>query len=149
MTVPLARYLAMNKINSIKRYHIAKVYRRDSPSIAQGRLREFYQCVIIPSFCPVKKFSIEINIHAFFTISQDFDIVGAHDAMLPEIECVKVVSEVLKSLDIGEFIIRLNHRELLNGLFEACGVPADKFRTICSAVDKLDKVLSMTICFSN
>ncbi|XP_055301284.1 histidine--tRNA ligase, cytoplasmic-like isoform X2 [Sitodiplosis mosellana] len=114
LTVPLARYLAMNKITNIKRYHIAKVYRRDSPSIAQGRLREFYQC--------------------------DFDIVGVHDAMLPEIECVKVMSKVLKSLDIGEFVIRLNHRQLLNGLFEACGVPHDKFKSICSAVDKLDKL---------
>lgn len=45
LTVPLARYLAMNKISSLKRYHIAKVYRRDSPSISRGRLREFYQCV--------------------------------------------------------------------------------------------------------
>lgn len=62
--------------------------------------------------------------------------------MLPEIECVKVISEVLKSLDIGEFVIRLNHRQLLNGLFEACGVPQDKFKSICSAVDKLDKVIS-------
>lgn len=62
--------------------------------------------------------------------------------MLPEIECVKVMSEVLKSLDIGEFVIRLNHRQLLNGLFEACGVPQDKFKSICSAVDKLDKVIS-------
>ena len=25
-------------------------------------------------------------------------------------------------------------------MFEACGVPKEKFRTICSAVDKLDKV---------
>lgn len=62
--------------------------------------------------------------------------------MLPEIECVKVMSEVLKSLDIGEFVIRLNHRQLLNGLFEACGVPQDKFKSICSAVDKLDKVIA-------
>lgn len=45
LTVPLARYLAMSKIPSIKRYHIAKVYRRDNPSIARGRYREFYQCV--------------------------------------------------------------------------------------------------------
>lgn len=45
LTVPLARYLAMNKITTLKRYHIGKVYRRDTPSIAQGRLREFYQCV--------------------------------------------------------------------------------------------------------
>lgn len=45
LTVPLARYLAMNKISNIKRYHIANVYRRDDPSTAQGRFREFCQCV--------------------------------------------------------------------------------------------------------
>merc|ERR1719174_3380775 len=44
LTVPFARYCAMNKISNIKRYHIAKVYRRDNPSIQRGRLREFYQC---------------------------------------------------------------------------------------------------------
>ena len=43
--VPFARYLAMNKITNIKRYHIAKVYRRDNPSMTRGRYREFYQCV--------------------------------------------------------------------------------------------------------
>lgn len=47
LTVPFARYLAMNKITNIKRYHIAKVYRRDNPSIMKGRYREFYQCVSI------------------------------------------------------------------------------------------------------
>lgn len=45
LTVPFARYVAMNKISSIKRYQIAKVYRRDNPAIAKGRYREFYQCV--------------------------------------------------------------------------------------------------------
>lgn len=71
---------------------------------------------------------------------KDFDIAGAFDPMLPDAECVKVVSEILKSLDIGEYVIKLNHRLLLDGMFEACGVPGDKFRTICSTVDKLDKV---------
>ena len=33
----------------------------------------------------------------------------------------------------------MNHRKFLDGMFAACGVPADKFRPICSAVDKLDK----------
>lgn len=61
--------------------------------------------------------------------------------MLPEIECVKVASDIFKSLDIGHFVIRLNHRQLLNGLFEACGVPQDKFKTISSAIDKIDKVI--------
>ena len=39
LTVPFARYCAMNKVSNIKRYHIAKVYRRDNPSIQRGRLR--------------------------------------------------------------------------------------------------------------
>lgn len=47
LTVPFARYLAMNKISNIKRYHIAKVYRRDNPAMTKGRYREFYQCVSI------------------------------------------------------------------------------------------------------
>ncbi|XP_008192652.2 histidine--tRNA ligase isoform X2 [Tribolium castaneum] len=113
LTVPFARYLAMNKITNIKRYHIAKVYRRDNPSIARGRYREFYQC--------------------------DFDIAGAYDPMIPDTECVKIVYEILKVLGMDQFTIKLNHRLLLDGLFEACGVPKDKFRSICSAVDKLDK----------
>lgn len=103
----------MGKVSSIKRYHIAKVYRRDNPAMTKGRYREFYQC--------------------------DFDIAGTFDAMLPDAECVKVVSEILKALDIGKFIIKINHRKLLDGIFEACGVSQDKFRTICSSVDKLDK----------
>jgi len=45
LKVPFARYLAMNKINAMKRYHIAKVYRRDNPAMTRGRFREFYQCV--------------------------------------------------------------------------------------------------------
>lgn len=76
---------------------------------------------------------------------QDFDIAGTYDAMLPDAECVKLVSEILNTLDIGEFVIKLNHRQLLDGMFEACGVPTDKFRTICSSVDKLDKVMSAIV----
>lgn len=37
-------------------------------------------------------------------------------------------------------MVQLNHRKILDGIFEVCGVPADKIRTISSAVDKLDKV---------
>lgn len=113
LTVPFARHLAMNKITNVKRYQIAKVYRRDNPSVARGRYREFYQC--------------------------DYDIAGQYDEMIPEAECVFVAIEILKSLDAGKFKVKVNHRMLLDGLFESCGVPADKFRTICSSVDKLDK----------
>ncbi|BFZ15092.1 hypothetical protein BsWGS_18131 [Bradybaena similaris] len=113
LTVPFARYLAMNKVTNIKRYHIAKVYRRDNPAMNRGRFREFYQC--------------------------DFDIAGQYDPMLPDAECIKIVVEILSSLEIGDFVIKVNHRKLLDGMFAVCGVPDDKFRAICSTVDKLDK----------
>jgi phenylalanyl-tRNA synthetase alpha subunit len=44
LTVPFARYVAEHGIDQIKRYHIARVYRRDNPAIERGRYREFYQC---------------------------------------------------------------------------------------------------------
>eukprot|EP00123_Amoebidium_parasiticum_P012522 comp21414_c0_seq1/m.29508 comp21414_c0_seq1/g.29508 ORF comp21414_c0_seq1/g.29508 comp21414_c0_seq1/m.29508 type:complete len:523 (-) comp21414_c0_seq1:391-1959(-) len=113
LTVPFARYVAMNKIKAMKRYHIAQVYRRDQPAMTRGRYREFYQC--------------------------DFDIAGEYDPMIPDAECLRIAAEVLSSVDIGDFTIKVNSRKLLDGMFEVCGVPEDKFRTICSAVDKLDK----------
>ncbi|XP_068596357.1 histidine--tRNA ligase isoform X2 [Brachionichthys hirsutus] len=114
LTVPFARYLAMNKITNIKRYHIAKVYRRDNPAMTRGRYREFYQC--------------------------DFDIAGQYDAMIPDAECLKIVHEILSQLDLGDFCIKVNDRRILDGMFAVCGVPDDKFRTICSTVDKMDKM---------
>lgn len=113
LTVPFARYVAMNKIEKMKRFHIARVYRRDNPAMTKGRYREFYQC--------------------------DFDIAGQHDPLIPDAECVKIVSEILTNLKLGNFIIKVNHRKLLDGIFAVCGVPTDQFRTICSSVDKLDK----------
>lgn len=72
-------------------------------------------------------------------VFQDFDIAGAYDLMIPDAECVKIVYEILTSLNMTPFVIKVNHRKLLDGMFEACGVPAACFRAICSAVDKLDK----------
>ncbi|XP_065844519.1 histidine--tRNA ligase, cytoplasmic-like isoform X2 [Oscarella lobularis] len=114
LTVPFARYVAMNKIKAIKRYHIARVYRRDNPAMTRGRFREFYQC--------------------------DFDIAGEYDPMIPDAECVKIVAEILTELELGDFVVKVNHRKLLDGIFAACGVPPEKFRSVCSSVDKLDKL---------
>ena len=50
-----------------------------------------------------------------------------------------MLAEVLTALDIGAFRIKLNHRRLLDAMMRVCGVPAAKFRAICSAIDKLDK----------
>lgn len=117
LTVPFARWLAMNSdVRSMKRYHIAKVYRRDQPAMTKGRMREFYQC--------------------------DFDIAGAQfDPMVPDAEVLRIASEVFEGLGWdGKYTIKINHRKILDGLFEVCGVPQDKIRTISSAVDKLDKL---------
>ncbi|MCJ1272594.1 Cytoplasmic and mitochondrial histidine tRNA synthetase [Puttea exsequens] len=119
LTVPFARWLAMNpSVQSIKRYHIAKVYRRDQPAMTKGRMREFYQC--------------------------DFDVAGSYDRMVPDAEVLRIVCEVFGEQGLGwtnegGFLIKVNHRKVLDGIFEVCGVPKDKIRTISSAVDKLDK----------
>ncbi|KAI9852453.1 MAG: Cytoplasmic and mitochondrial histidine tRNA synthetase [Vezdaea acicularis] len=116
LTVPFARWLAMHPaIQNIKRYHIAKVYRRDQPAMTKGRMREFYQC--------------------------DFDIAGKFDLMLPDAEILRITCEIFEGLGWrNNFTIKINHRKILDGIFEVCGVPQDKIRTISSAVDKLDKL---------
>ena len=75
---------------------------------------------------------------------QDFDIAGQYDEMVPDVECILIVKEILSKLNIGQFLIKVNHRQVLDGIFEVCGVPSSMFRTICSAVDKLDKVNDIT-----
>ena len=60
--------------------------------------------------------------------------------MIPDSEVITVAAEILSELPVGKFLIKLNHRKLLDAIFEICGVPIEKFRPICSAVDKLDKL---------
>ncbi|CAF2810340.1 unnamed protein product [Rotaria sp. Silwood2] len=113
LTVPFARYISQNKISTMKRYHIGKVYRLDSPKMTRGRYREFYQC--------------------------DFDIAGNYDSMIPDAECVKIIAEILDKLALGQYKIYINHRKLLDAIFTVCGVPDKLFRSLSSTVDKLDK----------
>ncbi|KAI0101282.1 histidyl-tRNA synthetase [Daldinia grandis] len=112
LTVPFARWLAMNNVQQIKRYQIAKVYRRDQPAIARGRMREFYQC--------------------------DFDIAGVYDPIIPDAEILRVIVETFNTLGL-DITIKTNHRRILDGIFSVAGVSAGKIRPISSAVDKLDK----------
>lgn len=60
--------------------------------------------------------------------------------MIPDAEIISLLCTILSKLDVGEFTVKINHRKILDGIFEVCGVPADKIRTISSAVDKLDKL---------
>uniref|UniRef100_A0A2I3GDV1 Histidine--tRNA ligase, cytoplasmic n=1 Tax=Nomascus leucogenys TaxID=61853 RepID=A0A2I3GDV1_NOMLE len=71
---------------------------------------------------------------------KDFDIAGNFDPMIPDAECLKIMCEILSSLQIGDFLVKVNDRRILDGMFAICGVSDSKFRTICSSVDKLDKM---------
>lgn len=105
--------MALHGITNIKRFHIARVYRRDNPQMNRGRFREFFQC--------------------------DFDVAGAYAVMVADAEVLKVLVEIVSDLQLGEFEVKLNHRRLLDAMLDISGVPPQKFRPICSAIDKLDK----------
>lgn len=113
LTVPFARFCASNGITNIRRYHIGKVYRRDQPIMTRGRFREFFQC--------------------------DFDIAGEGAPMCNDSEVISAMIRILQRLPIGNFKLKLSHRLLLDAIMIVCGVPTDKLRPICSAIDKLDK----------
>ncbi len=113
LTVPLTRYLVMNKIEKGKFFRIGKVYRRDTPSMNKGRLREFYQC--------------------------DFDIIGNYDSMFTDAECISIIARSLKNLGINDFFVLINNRKIIDSIFKTCKVPKNLFNKITSSIDKLDK----------
>jgi len=92
---------------------LGKVYRRDQPNMKSGRFREFWQC--------------------------DLDIAGVYTDMIADAEVIKVINDILIKLDIGRFCIKINHRKLLESMFEVSGCNLKMFATICSSIDKLDK----------
>lgn len=38
-----------------------------------------------------------------------------------------------------DFDIKINHRKSLDAIIQATGIPKDKYKTVCSSIDKLDK----------
>jgi histidyl-tRNA synthetase len=113
LTVPLARFVVQHQHEltfPFKRYQIQPVWRADRPQ--RGRYQEFYQC--------------------------DADIVGS-DSLLHEIDLVLLFDEVLTSLKIPDFTIKINNRKVLSGIAEICGIP-DRIVAFTVALDKLDKI---------
>ena len=114
LTVPLARVIAHHQAKLprlFKRYQIQPVWRADRP--ARGRFREFYQC--------------------------DVDALGSTSPAI-EAELCAAVSDALVELGFTDFVIRLNHRQLLASILTACGVPPALHGSALVAVDKLDKI---------
>lgn len=114
LTVPLARVVAEHRVELpkfFKRYQIQPVWRADRP--ARGRFREFYQC--------------------------DVDVMGSR-AQTVEAELCGAASDVLARLGFTNFVIRLNHRQVLRGVLDRAGVAESRQAEALVALDKLDKV---------
>jgi histidyl-tRNA synthetase len=87
------------------------VWRADRP--ARGRFREFYQC--------------------------DVDALGSTSPAV-EAELCAAVAEALHELGFADFVIRINHRQLLTSLLAAAGVPEPLHADALVSLDKLDKI---------
>jgi histidyl-tRNA synthetase len=114
LTVPLARVVAEHRAKLpkfFKRYQIQPVWRADRP--ARGRFREFYQC--------------------------DVDAIGSTSPVV-EAEMIAAVSEVLQALGFEDFLVQLNHRELLTALLDGVGIPAERHSSVLVTIDKMDKI---------
>src|SRR4026207_1393586 len=100
LTVPLARAVAPSQHGRprlFKRYQMQPVWRADRP--ARGRFREFYQC--------------------------DLDAMGSTSPGV-EADGLSAVCGILTALGFGDFVVRLNHRQVLTALLETAGVPVPR-----------------------
>ena len=112
LTVPLSRYISQN-LNDIsfpfKRFQTQLVWRAERPQ--KGRYREFLQC--------------------------DVDIIGESN-ILNELECIKVYDSVFNKLGIPKVNLRINNRQILEGVSEL--MKLESVSEIASILDKTDKI---------
>jgi histidyl-tRNA synthetase len=125
-TVPMARYVAENKKTLLfpyKRYQIQRVYRAEDAKVKRGRFNEFYQC--------------------------DIDIVGRNTIdIYYDSEFPAIIYNIFKSiLNIEKFVIRINNRKILEGLFQEYGLDdTTKIKRAVKVIDDIEKVeQSLTI----
>jgi histidyl-tRNA synthetase len=114
LTVPLARVVAQYQAKlprPFKRYQIQPVWRADRPG--RGRFREFYQC--------------------------DVDSLGSTSPVV-DAELCAAVAEVMTGLGFNDFVIRMNHRQLLTSVLGGLGIPESFHASALIAVDKMDKI---------
>lgn len=114
-TVPLARFISQYK-NEVglpfKRYVIGNVFRGERAQ--KGRYREFTQC--------------------------DFDFIGSK-SIACDAEIIQVIYASLITLGINDFIIWLNHRNILNGICKYFGITEEKaIQDTLRIIDKLEKI---------
>lgn len=115
LTVPLAKYVAQyyNELTfPYRRYQIGKVYRGERAQ--KGRYREFYQC--------------------------DIDIIGDGKlSIINDAEIPSIIYTTFKNLGFSNFVIKINNRKILNGLFDELEI-SEKMTDILIIIDKLEKI---------
>jgi histidyl-tRNA synthetase len=113
LTVPFARFSAqyISKLGTpFKRYAMGPVWRGENN--AHGRYREFWQC--------------------------DFDTIGT-TSNASDIETALVIHDLMLALGFERFEVRINNRQVLNGLLEQVGLTG-RTAACLRALDKLDKI---------
>ena len=115
LTVPLSRMFVENQRTlpkPVKWFCISRMWRYERPQ--KGRLREFYQ----------------LSVELFGSTRAEADA-----------ECINLLIACLKNLGLSEkdFVVRLNNRNLLEGLLEGI-VSNDKIATAVRVIDKATKI---------
>ena len=114
LTLPLSRYYANNMAqlpSPFKALQIGNVWRADRPQ--KGRFRQFTQC--------------------------DIDILG--DATnLAEIELMGATTTMLCKLGFTGFTVRVNDRQILKAMAQACQFEEADFDKVFIILDKMDKI---------
>ena len=112
MTTPIARIIASNPMvpKPIRLYYVQPVWRYEEPQ--HGRYREFWQAGV--------------------------ELIGVGS---PEgdAEVVALTIRALKRAGLKKFIVKVNDRELVEGILESFGVPPSLWPRVMRAIDKLEK----------
>jgi histidyl-tRNA synthetase len=117
LTVPLARYVAQHYGRltfPFKRYQMQPVWRGERPQA--GRYRQFYQ--------------------------SDIDVIGDGELSIYfDAEIPAVIDAIFTRLNIGPFIIRMNHRKVLQGLLQSVGlVDQPVMHQAIKVIDEMEKL---------
>lgn len=113
LTVPLARFMAMNKDIPLpfKRYQIGTVWRKDEPQ--KMRDREFMQA--------------------------DVDIVGSKD-LQSDAECIAAMTDAIRAIGIRNFTVLINSRGILGAILKAFAIREDLHPKVIRIIDKMSKI---------
>ncbi len=113
LTVPLARYMAMNRDIPLpfRRYQLGRIWRRDEPQ--HMRSREFMQA--------------------------DIDIIGSSEVS-SDAEIVAAASMAIESLGISDYSILINSRKVLDCILDLFNISKELHIGAIRAIDKMDKL---------